>query len=62
MKSIRKALAGAVLSSALAWSCMALSADLIEVHRLALENDPQIRAAEAQRLAQSEFLPQARAQ
>lgn len=60
MKSMRRALAGAIIS-ALAWSGMALSADLIDVHRMALENDPQIRAAEAQRLAQGESRPQARA-
>ncbi|MDX9740940.1 MAG: TolC family outer membrane protein [Gammaproteobacteria bacterium] len=61
MKSMHKVLAGAVLASALAWSGSALSTDLIQVHRLALDNDPQLRAAEAQRLAQSEFRPQARA-
>ncbi len=59
---MHKALAGAVLASALAWSGIVPAADLIEVHRLALDNDPQLRAAEAQRLAQSEFRPQARAQ
>lgn len=62
MKSIRRKFLGTAAAIALTWAGSALSADLIQVHRLALDHDPQLRAAEAQRLAQSEALPQARAQ
>ncbi|MDR2878265.1 MAG: TolC family outer membrane protein [Chromatiales bacterium] len=43
-------------------SAVAQGADLISIHRLALQNDPQMHAAEAQRLADMEAKPQARSQ
>lgn len=50
------------LAAAIGSSAVAHSADLIDIHRLALQNDPQVRAAEAQRFADMEAKPQARAQ
>lgn len=44
----------------LAWfSCLAQSADLVTVYQRALQNDPQIREADANRLASRESKPQA---
>ena len=54
------ALALGALPSLLAPS-LALGEDLMEVYRLAQDNDPTLRAAEAGRLAADEALPQARA-
>lgn len=39
----------------------AIASDLLEVYQLALENDPGLKAAEAQRLATREGIPQSRA-
>lgn len=59
---IIRILVAAVLVAGAIGTAMARPVDLIEVHRLALDNDPAIRAAEAQRLAESEARPLARAQ
>ena len=46
-------------AGALAWSGLAPAADLVEVYQRALQNDPQLREAEANRLATLEAKPQA---
>jgi len=54
-----------VVIAASLWSCAALAArgpdtlDLMQVYELALRNDPQIREADALRLASREAKPQA---
>src|ERR1700685_272785 len=44
---------------ALVWSAAAPAADLLAVYQRALQNDPQLREAEATRLAALEAKPQA---
>src|ERR1043165_6105919 len=54
-----------VVVAACLWSCGALAArgpdtlDLLQVYKLALQNDPQLREADATRLATREAKPQA---
>lgn len=62
MNRLLRLATGIGLAAAAGLSAVAHSADLIDIHRLALQNDPQVRAAEAQRLADMEAKPQARAQ
>jgi outer membrane protein len=47
------------LLACLLWSCGAAGADLVAVYQRALQNDPQLREAEANRLAALESKPQA---
>lgn len=58
MKNPKRILLAALLLPALAWA--APQRDLTEVSRLALERDPQLRAARYQRQAAQERIPQAR--
>jgi outer membrane protein len=46
-------------AGALAWAGLAPAADLVEVYQRALQSDPQLREAEANRLATLEHKPQA---
>jgi outer membrane protein len=52
-------LLGWIGAGALAWASLAPAADLVEVYQRALQNDPQLREAEANRLATLEHKPQA---
>ena len=62
MNSIARIFTGAGLAVALGFTVSAQGADLIDVYQLATHNDPQVRAAEAQRLADYEAKSQGRAQ
>lgn len=54
-------LSGLALSSSLALNSKAHAANLVDVYQLAADNDPQLKAAEAARMAELEAKPQARA-
>ena len=50
-----------VIASLLSGTARAKAVNLAEVYQLAIQNDPQIGAAEAAYLARSEIVPQTRA-
>ena len=54
-----KKLLALIGAGTLAWASLARAADLVEVYQRALQNDPQLREAEANRLATLEAKPQA---
>ena len=62
MKNIKISLALGSLLGGLTATSPAMSADLLDVYRLAQQNDPEIAIAEANYLAAAEAAPQARAQ
>lgn len=61
MNSFGRILTGIGASFALLFGAAAQGSDLLDVYRLATQNDPVVRAAEAQRSAEFEAKPQGRA-
>lgn len=61
MNRLGRILVRMAASAALTFGAAAHAADLVDIFRLATQNDPQVRAAEAQRLAEIEARPQSRA-